>query len=413
MTQRFLTTFLLVVLSSPFATAQSADPPRFLIDAIRVEGLRWGSDRVVIAQSRLQTGREYLESELRAGAARAARLPFIVRIDLRLERGEQRGAYELVLDVIETKPVFLGALAVIGDEANSFENATAGARLFVGRSGALHGAVTTGDGRQLELGYTQYDLFGTGASVTAVIQRRRLQTPPSRLIEVDDSDELRTQLIAAVPVRGNHAVRGAFIREPIVIRGFSTDLRPFRVEHITTTDLAWIYDSTDDRLFPSSGTAAVANASLRTGPYVAVEPDRTERLTTYTRPSFGLSGRHHRELRPDHSVWVGGSFRASDRAAVVFSRAGQRELRTTRFTDATAHTGYAFTPWSGERSRQLGDLRFEAYVLGLAQRGTIARDPLIGDQRLSENIFVASVGVVYRNPWAIVRVYFEAVGGEP
>ncbi|HEX6178312.1 MAG TPA: hypothetical protein VF057_08125 [Thermoanaerobaculia bacterium] len=412
MTRRLLCLLLLLVIS-PAAVAQSVEPLRFLIDSIRVEGLRWGSERVVIAQSRLHAGREYLESEIRAGAARAARLPFVVRIDPRLERGEQRGSYELVLDVIEAKPMFLGALGIFGDEGESYRNATIGGRLFVGRSGLLHAAATGGDGRQLELGYTQYDLFGTGASVTAVIQRRKLETPPSSLIEVDGSDHIRTQLIAAVPIRGNHAVRGTFIREPIVIRGFFSDDRPFRVEHVTTSELAWIYDSTDDRIFPTTGTAVVANASLRRGPYVAVDLNRTERLTHYTRPSFGVSGRHHHQLLPDHSIWVGGNYRHSRRGAVVFNQIGQREMRTSRFTDASAHTGYAFTPWSGERSRRLGDLRFEAYVLGLAQRGTIPRDPFIGDQRVSENIFVASVGVVYRNPWTVVRFYLEAVGGDP
>ena len=409
---RFLNTILIAVATAVPIAAQTADSPRFPIDSIVVEGLRHGSERVVVAESRLQPGREYSESELRAGAARAARLPFVVRVDMRIERGEQRGSYRLVLAVTEAKPLFLGVTFREGDDDTEERNLTAGGRLFVGRSGMLHGGVTGGDDRNIQLGYTQYDLFGTGTSVTAIVERRKLQTPPASFIEVEESDHITTQLIAGVPLRGNHALRGSFIRQPTVIRSRGVGGRmPFRVEHITTVEAAWIYDSTDDRLTPTTGTSIVTTASLRRGPYVPFTGTAERQITHYTRPSFGVDGRHHWDLRPRHSVWAGAEYRHSERGAEVFNQIGRSEMRTSTFTDAAVESGYAFMPWSGESTARLGDLRLEARLRFVAERGTIPGGGFDRDRRISENTTTASVGVIFRNAWAVVRVHLDAVAG--
>ncbi|HYO77421.1 MAG TPA: hypothetical protein VE010_13240, partial [Thermoanaerobaculia bacterium] len=209
---------LLSVLFVSLAHAQPVEEsrPRFTIDSIRVTGLRYASERVIVAETRLESGRAYTEAELHAGAARAARLPFVVRIDLRLERGEARGAYRLLIDVTEAKPVFLGgSLQSGGDEDDEVESVTLGTRLFAGRSGVFHAAASgAGDGG-LEAGYTQYDLFGTGVFAAAILEHRDIsvgetdRSPDAFIDTLGVGERLTMRLVAGIPIGGNHALRAS------------------------------------------------------------------------------------------------------------------------------------------------------------------------------------------------------------
>ncbi|HEY0159508.1 MAG TPA: hypothetical protein VGF28_19635 [Thermoanaerobaculia bacterium] len=390
--------------------------PRFLIDSIRVTGLRYASERVIAGETRLQPGREYTEAELHAGAARAARLPFVVRIDLRLERGETRGAYQLLIDVVEAKPVFGGGVLRTGGDAEDEErSASIGGRLFAGRSGVLHAAATAGDDPGFDLGYTQYDLFGSGVFVAALFEYRELTyrggslPPPDSLDPPSTTDQITTQLIAGVPLGGNHALRASWTREPTVVRGGvgAFPAKPFSIEHITTTELAYLYDSTDDPLVPTRGLSVFGSAAMRRGPYVVFNPSARPALTYYERPSFALDLRKHWELAPRHSVFVSGSAKYAERDAEDFGAIGVLEERTATLNETEAQIGYAFAAFDDERARRFGDLRLEAGLGYQASELKVPRPYGAPPLRRSESEPAAFVGLVYRNPWAVFRLRFE------
>ena len=407
---------ILLLAVSALAQSPAAAKPRFLIDAIEVRGLRWASERLIVAETRLQPDREYSEAELHAGAARAARLPFVVRIDLRLDKGENRGAYRLVIEVIEAKPVFLGGTLRTGGDEDDDENlAGVGGRLFLGRSGVVHGAATTGDDPGFDLGYTQYDLFGTGAFAAALVTFRELTIngnplPPADLLDPPSTrDQLITQLIAGVPVGGNHAIRASWTREPTVIRGLrgrTPTAKPVTIQHITTAELAYIYDSTDDPLFPSRGASVVASAAMRRGPYATFTPTGPQ-LTYYERPSLALRLRKHWDIGERQSVSVGASVRHAERDAQQFATGGGRSIQTAILEEREADATYAFAIWGGDRPHRFGELRAEAGVGYQFERQVTPRRSELGPLRTSEQSPTAHVGLVFRNPWAVFRLRFE------
>src|SRR3954453_18367777 len=83
------------------------EPVRFLIESIRIEGARYSSPRILIAESRLTEGRSYSEAELRDAMSRIKRLPFVLHTDFRLAKGTERGRFVLVIAIEETKPLFI------------------------------------------------------------------------------------------------------------------------------------------------------------------------------------------------------------------------------------------------------------------------------------------------------------------
>lgn len=405
---------LLGVLFVGLAHAQPAEEsrPRFTIDAIRVTGLRYASERVIVAETRLQPGRAYTEGELHAGAARAARLPFVVRIDLRLERGEARGAYQLLIAVTEAKPVFLGgALHTGGDTDDDRESVTLGSRLFTGRSGVVHAAASGGGDGGFEAGYTQYDLFGTGVFAAAILEHRDIsvgetdRSPDSFIETLDIAERLTMRLVAGIPIGGNHALRASWTREPTVLR--NSDLvgqEPFLLEHVTTQELTYIYDSTDDPLFPSSGMSVVGTAALRSGPLLLVRnPNAPPLRGDYERPSFSVDAHKHWRLAPRHSLSAAAAVRHVQR--VGDTRFGPQTATANRLSLEGA---YAFTIWGEDHPHRFGDLRVEA---GAGYKFLRQTTPLLvdeGDVRVTRSTPTAFAGLVYRSPWAVIRLRFEA-----
>jgi hypothetical protein len=407
----------LLVACSALGQAAGEARPRFFVDSIEVSGLRYASERVIVAETRLTVGREYTEAELRAGAARAARLPFVVNVDLRLERGEQRGAYRLVLEVIEARPVFGGAtLLAGGDDRDDLRQANAGARLFLGRSGVVHAAAIAGDDAGFEAGYTQYDLFGSGVFAAAIFEYRDIkyrggEPPPEPFYEPPGTlERLTTHLVAGVPIAGDHAVRASWTREPTVVRGLLPDIPgiTFHTRYITTTELTYLYDSTDDPLFPTRGLSVTGSAARRRGPYVSVAPLGPPRLTYYERPSFSVEARKHWEVAPRHSLWAEGAQRHVERDVSELSSIGLFERRTATSDETEIGAGYALTLWGDYKPNGFGgDLRVEGGVGYRSLRHAIPQ-PLTDELlRTSESTPTAHVGLVFRNSWTVIRLRFE------
>jgi hypothetical protein len=86
----------------------ASPPPTFLVERIVVEGVRHGSEPIVVSETLLALGQEYTEAELREALQRVERLPFVVEAELSLRRGTARGRFDLVIRVVETMPLFGG-----------------------------------------------------------------------------------------------------------------------------------------------------------------------------------------------------------------------------------------------------------------------------------------------------------------
>ncbi|HEX6096193.1 MAG TPA: hypothetical protein VF432_07720 [Thermoanaerobaculia bacterium] len=394
-----------LLLAATLVAAQEPDtPPRFFLDAIAVEGVRYASERVIVAETRLQAGREYTEAEIRAGAARATRLPFVVRIDPRIEKGGQRGAYRLVLAVTETRPLFFGATYFGRDADPDVRQLTTGARMFLGRSGMLHGAVTTDlEDKLYEIGYTQYDLFGSGVFISAAAEYgEELEEAPHGAFTAGITDKISGQVVVGVPLRGNHALRATFLATPVVV----LNDRPldeveieesYVVERSTTAELSWIYDSTDDPLFTMRGTRSVLGLIRREIPYVV--------------PGIGpgVPGEHKNDLHRVVTADVRRLWSPAPRHAVSARGGGQHLRRTIGeigrrdvINSAFVGTSYNYAIWGPDRPSRFGDLRLEA---GLVHQYTRYEYGDFFQAKVQQSF--ARVNLLFRNEWGLVRLGFE------
>jgi hypothetical protein len=397
----------LVLLAATHVAAQEPEGfPRFFIDTIAVDGVRWASGRVIIAETRLHAGREYTEEEIRAGAARAMRLPFVVRVEPRIEKGAQRGAYRLVLAVTEAKPLFFGGTYLSeDDDGREVRLVTAGARRFLGRGGMLHGAATTNFGDELfELGYTRYDLFGSGVFVAATLEYgAEIPDAPGKVYDATLAERLTAQVVAGVPLRGNHALRATYLSAPVAVVSEipleKQGPREFlRLERATTAELSWIYDSTDDPLFATRGTRGIVAAGQRTIPRVIATVPPVRRDLAFLWVTTDL--RHVRSLAPRHTL----SARAGDTyLRRDFGPSAGYDLENTAFLGAT----YAYSVFGPDRPSPLGDLRLEA---GLRNELSRYEDPLSDEAGWSQQLS-GHLGLVFRNEWGVLRLRFD-VGRE-
>jgi hypothetical protein len=397
--RRFL--LLLLLLRATVAVAETA--PRFLIESIRVVGLSRAPERVVISESRLQAGREYTEAELRSGAARVTRLPYIVRTELRLEKGGARGSYVLVIVATEAKPVFLGGLIRVrndkstteGDNTDAF--ITAGSRLLLGRSGVLHGAATSGEDNILDVGYTHYDLFGRGAFIGGYLQYRKNEETFATLTT---GDQITAQIIGGVALRGNHGLRASWTRTPATV-DLGTPTQPSYVsDHFTVTELAWIYDSTDDATIPTSGSRIVVSANSRRGPFIDFT-NGAPVLDHYRGPGALVRASRLVELRPRHSIGGAASFARSESAVFSGATGGTPSIAETWQIDAV----HEYTLWQRDLPWRIGDVQLET---GLRYFDSESHAHLLGrTRRTALRTTRARFGVIVRNEWAVIRINID------
>jgi hypothetical protein len=161
------------------AALASPQPASFLIEKIVVSGVRHGSEGIVASETLLRAGGTYTEPQLRDALQRVERLPFVVMADFSLRRGSERGRFELLVKVVETKPLFFGG--TLGPEVRSFQRDGSvswgvlarpdlGWHSFFGQSSELSltaggiGTLTDGysfaDMGVIEIAYRHHNLFG-------------------------------------------------------------------------------------------------------------------------------------------------------------------------------------------------------------------------------------------------------------
>lgn len=384
----------------PAAPAPSA-APQFLIEKISIEGVkRHGAQAIILSQSYLKTGRSYTERELQEAVYRIKHLPFVIGADLALRKGSERGRYELVVTVEETRPVFLDySLAGTKSYASFFppntmwtNDGTLGLREFVGADGLAFLAISdgTGQARQVQGGYTQYDLFGGGsyASLTISDNLNAFQFPVLQL----------TGLVG-IPLADNLT---------LIVSPQWTNAGSHSTDRSWGGALGLVYRTTDDPIVPTRGTDLEASAS---GTHSSSSFDGTG----FSENQYGLawSATHYWPISRRQSLGLslgGAAFQGS-----VFSafQGSTMKFNEPGF-DADLLLLYSASLWGGAATRRFGDLRFE--VSGgetFAHYSQHIISPVVLPIFVSAGNageFTASAGLLFRNEWGILRFSFNYYG---
>lgn len=434
--------------------APEVQAPRFLIETITVEGTRREASRgILLEESLLQPGQAYSERELREAVYRVRRLPFVFSADFSLRKGSARGTYELLVTVQETTRFFFGREVthlLIDDDSASYalgyspdqllkpENkGLVGLRLFVGSRGVVFGAV--GENSGFQAGYTRYGLFGTRAVATVGASRNYccprevfpLGLDPD-VTTMTSEDSTRYTAAVAMPLAGNHSVRTrlswsegepstrrSFLRDPEFDRFFGADSHFSRLQ----VDLKWVYDNTDDPLFPSDGVTLSGGLELSDLEMTEQVLEHSGTVPPEARPAgdlpdglsdskahllaLAVSGQKTWPLTPKQAA------SASLRMAV--GRSSLQEVligdglvdEDVTALEVTAGLRHSLSLWGFERARRFGELRLET----TANYGYEALSPRIGAGSVGR--FQLGTSLAFRNRWGLFRFglsYLDFIG---
>jgi hypothetical protein len=421
--------------------AASQEPARFLIETVIVEGPKQAPANIVRAETLLREGETYTEDQLRQAVYRVHRLPFVLDASFSLRKGSQRGAYELVIEVQPARwffydhsirafsfdqPVDLEDDTLRGDRSSLALSGLAGARLFVGRSGVVFGALDSREG--IQAGFTQYDLFHRGILASAGVSWNECCVTDVLPLSLDPTfsswsfgSSRKVSASIAVPLGGSQSIQAA-LSERRGGRGTRDEVLgsfPQRFDSFATSqeltyrraEAKWVYDTSDDPLVPTRGLGISAG--------IEVSRLASRDLIVFDRPHgpdfppFGatplpssaseqvlaaVSAIRHWSITPRQTVSLQG------RAAV--GQARQKNLvvedRIVRSADVDVYGGSLGLRHSVtlKRSRGAGkftDLRLESEV----EAGLEATSPDFGPSPLER--FSASIGLVFRNQWGRVR----------
>ncbi len=392
--------FLVLVLVAPLG-AGAQEPPKFLIEKIVVEGVARAAGRQIVAdESLLKPGQTYTEPQLRQAVYRVKRLQFVVDAEFSLRKGSERGAYELVIKVEEATPVFFSAEA--GAQRFQLVNfftgkkqtttdwqrfGTVGGREFVGSHGLVYGSVEKvqhQDGELVSAGYTQYDLFGAGSFANVELDSNE---------GVKGYDQRQVFFSGGIPLTAAQSLRtdlGWASSKNVFDLGSSRDTGLFAT-------VAWIYNTTDDPLFPLSGTMGTAATSYRLDAVHVVETpfDVDERVTERTL-GYGAGGEHFWPLTARQALEL--------RFNVSKTHVSATTEPTSQSLQGNLTAGHAINLLGYEKTQRFGDLRFENVFTAeyVDQRSQFVLIPVAKTVSFTSSL-------LYRNRWGVLRLSFTYV----
>jgi hypothetical protein len=236
-------------------------------------------------------------------------------------------------------------------------------------------------------GYTQYDLFGTSASLTAIVsyQNRKIRGIPRF-----DNDlkwraryDLSYQIVAVAPVAANQSITASWgwHIDPFTVAGPQGQFTPLHTRpiHLNSQQLAWRYDTTDDPLFPTTGTLLRAGGIRDQFAYVDNSSSRQKKYNHHEQAGV----ERFWSLTPLQSISAG----------IDYEQFGAETYRP--------HIGWSTSLWSRDRTLRLGDMRAEAEL------DRFVVDPFSSRRGSSSNL---RLGVAFRNTWGVVRANFQYSG---
>jgi len=391
-----------LVLVAAFAANAAEVSAPFVVERIDVRNAQRVSPQLIVAESLLREGRQYSNDDLRAAAARLARLPFLAAAEISSEEGSAAGRRVVVISVTETRAfsflvdargVKLGESRTALDTDYAFpdptapwKNVAAGVRHVIGR-GEAHFAMTVVRHRRAfgknysawEIGYTGYDLFGTRAFATA-----RIRTP------VDSVGErtFTPAFSAGIPLTFHQTVSveiedALFRDETVTIAG--TAFRRLDAERQITLD--WTYNTTDQPYAPSRGTYVRLSpiwwmhefTSTRSGRPPQPPQPRTEHQTAR---GLELAAVHYWEISPAHSISAG-----------VFGGWADLEIRGTPEITGAAPGNPGYQIVQAGYSRRFGTSRLELEARGVRYQ-----------ENAFDDAFELSANWVHRSRWGTLRL---------
>ena len=398
MTNRFLSLVLILLGMALPAAAQPPASPRFLLESVAVEGVQRDAVReIVTSESLLEPGREYTEQELREAVYRVKRLPFVMDAELTLRKGGERGSYQLVITVEETRLLFFSADAGgvydaedtrVGPDEERIDwgvGATFGGRWFVGSQGLVFASVQGFDAvgpAALQAGYTRYNLFGRGGFASVVMA--------TNVADELSGDTYQGTFSMGLPIVGNHSFRA-----DLDWLHLEDDRFGFSRDESRRLNLAWIYDTTDDPLFPTTGTRVSASTGYG-------ESERSFRSQDFrveedsNAYDLGIVGRRHWALTRRQSVaaqlsgyWAETDFSGFDDGFESWGGA--------------AAVSHSTDLWGFEKTERFGDFRWENTLEIVSSESDSAFI------RSSSTDGRLSTALVFRNAWGVTRLSFAYV----
>jgi hypothetical protein len=428
------------------STLQETD--RFLIEKITVEGPKQAAANIIRSETLLRAGGTYTEEQLRLAIYRIHRLPFVLDASFALRRGSRRGAYELVIEARPARWFFFDHSIhafrfgeALDLEEKSFttdptmrSSATlqglVGARLFVGRSGVLFGALDSEEG--IQAGFTQYDLLHRGILANVGYSRNECCIREVLPLALDPTfsswsftSSERFSLGLAVPLGGRQSIqvsaserrgdagtrRSVLVESPPEQTGFFQGVGTLIYRR---AEAKWVYDTSDDPLVPTRGfsiSAGLEAARLESPNLVEFPgvPSSTE-VQTAAFPSSESEElaaaasviKHWPIARRQTLSLTGRLFKARSRLENLILASEERVVRSLDLDTLGGSVGVQYAV-AIKRSRKAGnfsDLRLEAGV----EMGVESNRLDLGPSPLRR--FAASLGLVFRNQWGRVRATF-------
>jgi len=432
---------------------------RFFLEKITVEGVTTFSSEIVVAESLLETGRVYSESELRDAVHRIKRLPLVLDVEFSLKKGSERDRYELVIRVRETRRWFWGLdvnlagwsepVSVSGIETTSFTESDLfliGRRFAAGRHGVAYVALGGADGT-IQAGYTHHDLFGRGGFGSASLawadctSDDRGPADPSDVGEEGcqtelvglgldptysnwsaTTDTVRLRLTLGYPLGGNQSLRlkGSYRATEFGLRRLALDTDPERLALVSdrydvALNLSWVSNSVDDPVFPTKGAlvevgldaqsleANVFQYDISGEPLAVAAASRSRQLA-----ALGTASRHW-------PVGERGAFSLGGEALIGRSRI--RDLpgydlepldADVTVWSASATAGYALFLKRLHTDERWRELRWESSAQLFA--GGIS--PSLGQDQAPGYGGRVMTGLTYRNTWGVLRFTLSWIGLE-
>jgi hypothetical protein len=411
-----LITFLLFGpgLGGETPAAAQAEPAVFYIEKIHLETERLSPD-IVLSESLLREGQEYSEADLREAVHRIHRLPFVLLAEFALEKGSERGRYDLVITVYETRRWFfqVGGNWLLDDQVTEFDprldnnlnfsgrigstvddfRGLIGRRFAVGKRGLLFASFGAEEGA-FALGYQHYNLFDRNVLLSVSIGG--LEDIGN--VQVGDSSwGGRAQL--GIPIKGNHALRILYGYDEYNWDSFLFgDLKSRRRE----AELVWVFNSLDDPVVPREGVLVEGGFT-----WSGIDDSRF-RIDLEGQPFLlDISDERQGVLAAARRHWPVGNRQSVSVGARGFYEDGEESNQVWETEASFGHQVFLL------RRQEVGkwrELRLESRASWLQQEFSYPVDfPGLEDQIDSWRL---RTGLLYRNGWGLYRFSIDYVDGD-
>ncbi|MFQ5524671.1 MAG: hypothetical protein ACE5GX_00285 [Thermoanaerobaculia bacterium] len=406
---------LMLLVSMGGAVGAQEDSPMFFIEKITVEAPRL-SPEIVLSESLLREGRTYTEDDLREAVHRINRLPFVLLAEFSLRKGSERGRFELVIQIYETRRWFfqvggewelndplgtdpfdprVGGLLDdrIGDTTDEVRSLV-GRRFAVGRRGLLFASFGTEDGA-FAVGYQRYNLWNRNILLSVSVGG---EDEFGDVIFSGDTLAARVQL--GIPIKGNHALRLlAATRDSEVVSAqrFGLEVRE------TEAEVAWIFNSLDDPVLPREGTlyeVGLAWTDERDTQFLLI--GNTIRRFDFSEERTGVFGSAGRHFPLGQRQSISASLRG------FLTDGPQNEVQEVEAS--LGHQVFLLRRLELDKWREL---RLETQISAARQDFSIARS--LEDVGFSDAIvesWKVRTGLTYRNGWGLFRLFLSYLDRE-